>query len=389
MSRSAGREKVIKIVGVKTPQFLINLMNKKIAKTILVALIGILSSLTAQNKIIFSDKPFAGGGTEKTEFTAGTPIYARIVLDKPLKDYCKNPGKKLDNVPTGYSRKLCLQPTKFDLNYDAVYDEILQTNCNVLLTMADLEKNYIDFDVMPASGAATTPYEDWVAPYMSFAASDLELGKKSHFAIKVYSEYNESNSEITDLKAIGDLYIDYTTATSASQEAWYTQCKKAHESASSNALKAIAKNAGADALKLPLPSCFSKGPNSGYKNPENSNAKIIALIKQKYGVSEVLKLTFDKPDGVEDFRTLNDASTNVPTCKMGNHIFYFAFKDKDGTYRFSGGVLRKDHIGYGKFGETYIQDYSPLQGEEKYPKDLLRDSQGIYNVFLFDGAKLK
>ncbi len=358
-------------------------------KKILIAILCIASSLSAQNKIIFSDKPFAGGGTEKTEFKAGEPIYARIMLEKPLKEYCKNPSKKMDNVPDGYSRKLCLQPTKFDLNYDEVYDEILSTNCNVLLTMADLEKNYIDFDVMPVAGEATTPYEDWVAPYMSFAAPDLELGKKSHFAIKVYSEYNESNSEITDMKAIGDLYIDYAMATSATQEAWYNQSKKAHESASANALKGLAKNAGAEASKLPLPSCFSKGQNPGYKNPENSNAKIIAMIKQKYGVTEVLKLTFDKPDGIEDFRTLNDANTNMPTCKMGNHVFYFAFKDKDGTYRFSGGVLKKDHVGYGKFGETYIQDYSPLQNEEKYPKDMIRDSKGIYNVFIFDGGKLK
>ncbi len=73
---------------------------------------------------------------------------------------------------------------------------------------------------------------------------------------------------------------------------------------------------------------------------------------------------------------------------MGNHVFYFAFKDIDGSYRFIGGVLIKDQIGDGNFGETYIKDYSPIQGDEKYPLDVVRDGQGIYKVFYFDGSKL-
>lgn len=347
------------------------------------------STIAAQNKIIYSDKPFANGGAEKKEFKAGTPIYARIVLEKPLKDYCKNPGKKMDNVPQGYMRKIAVQPTAHNLDYEQTYDEITSSNYNILLTAGDLEKSFIDFDVMPSIAEATTTYEDWDSPYISFANADLELGKKSHFAIKLYSEYNESNSEIKDLKAIGDLYIDYSASTSATQEKWFNDCKKAREAATANALKNSSKNASAEVTKLPMPSCFSKGPNPGYKNPENSTAKITEMIKQKYGITEVLKLTFDKPDGTEDFRTLVDANTNIASAKMGNHVFYFAFKDKDGSCRFSGGVLKKDHIGYGKFGETYIQDYSPIQGDEKYPKDMIRDSKGIYNVFVFDGNKLK
>ncbi|MDF2448574.1 MAG: hypothetical protein K0R26_1078 [Bacteroidota bacterium] len=364
-------------------------MLKISGKVVLLFSFVIQMGLSAQNKMMFSSKPFAMGGTEQSEFKANTPIYGRIVLDKPLKQYCKNPSKKYDNVPNGYARKFCIKPTDRNEEYEVAFDAIFSTNYNIQLTFADLEKSYIDFDVMPSNEEATTVYEDWEAPFMSFANADLELGKKSHFAIQVYTEYNESNSDIIGLKSRGDLYIDYTNSTSESQENWYNQCKKAKELASSNALKNVGKTALQDASKLPLPSCFSKGTNPGYKSPENSVAKITAMIKQKYGVTEVLKLTFDKPDGVEDFRTLVDANTNVPSAKIGNHVFYFAFKDKDGSYRFSGGVLKKDHVGYGKFGETYIQDYSPIQGEEKYPKDIIRDANGIYNVFVFDGSKLK
>ena len=60
----------------------------------LIALVAIQFSLNAQNKMIFSSKPFSQGGTEQKEFKANSPIYARIILEKPLKSYCKNPSKK-------------------------------------------------------------------------------------------------------------------------------------------------------------------------------------------------------------------------------------------------------------------------------------------------------
>jgi hypothetical protein len=367
------------------------LNNMNLIKHITTAVLAFGCQLVfSQSKMIFSSKPFSQGGTEEKEFKANTPIYGRIVLDKPLKDYCKSPDKKMDNVPTGYSRLICIKPVtrREDTDDENSFDEIFSYGYNMYLTFSDLDKSYIDFDIMPSIEDASSSYSDFTAPYWSFAKSDLTLGKKSHFAIKLYSEYNESNAQIFDLKSLGELYIDYTGSTEATQQKWYDQCKKASENAKANALKNVSKNAAMQAQKLPLPSCFSKGNNPGYKNPENSVAKITALIKQKYGISEVLKLTFDKPDGVEDFRTLVDANTNVPSCKMGNHVFYFAFKDKDGTYRFAGGVLTKDHIGLGKFGETYIRNYSPIQGEEKYPLDVVRESQGTYGVFFFDGAKL-
>lgn len=298
----------------------------------------------------------------------------------------------MDNVPTNYARSIFIKPVtrREDTDEETSFDEVLGIDYKMLLSFADLEKSYIDFDIMPTKEDATSEFSDgFTAFFWAYASPDLAIGKKSHFAIKLYSESNESNAQIFDLKSLGEFYIDYTASTSESQEKWYAQCKEALTQAKSNALKAAGKNAAAEAQKLPLPSCFSKGNNPGYKNPENSNANIIALIKQKYGITEVLRLTFDKADGVDDFRTLVDANTNVASCKKGNHVFYFAFKDKDGTYRFSGGTLMKDHVGYGKFGETYIKDYSPIQGEEKYPLDLIRDSKGTYGVFIFDGAKLK
>ncbi len=191
----------------------------------------IQSNSKSQNKMIFSSKPFSQGGAEQKEFIANTPIYGRIVLEKPLKSYCENPSTKMSNVPIGYARQFCVMPTSLNDAYDVVYDEIFSMNYLIYLTFADLENCYIDFDVMPSNEDATTIYDDWTAFYWSFANPDLELGKKSHFSIKVYSEYNQSNAKIIELKSRGEIFIDYSDSTAASQKKWYQQCKQASKNA--------------------------------------------------------------------------------------------------------------------------------------------------------------
>lgn len=350
----------------------------------------VFASINAQNKIVFSSKPFAQGGTEEKEFKAGAPIYGRVILDKPLKDYCNDPDKKLDNVPNNFVRGICLIPENaYNEEGNQVYDEVTRISTIKYLKASELNNAYVDFDIMPTMEAATSVYSSCMGFGFIFAENGMEVGKKKHYGIMLYSEYNESNNAMVPLSATGDLYIDYTSATSTIINNWWELAKKACEGAEKNVAKNSALEASGQVKSLPLPKCFTMTGNPGYKAAEYSNAAIIAMIKKKYGISEVLKLVFDKSDGAEDFRSLVDASTNLPSYKMGNHVFYFAFKDKDGTYRFSGGVLKKDYEGYGKYGETYIYNYSPIQGDEKYPLDMVRENAGIYGVFIFDGSKLK
>jgi hypothetical protein len=349
-----------------------------------------LSQLTAQNKIVFSSKPFSQGGTAEKEFKAGAPIYGRVILDKPLKDYCNDSEKKLDNVPNTFARQICFIPEPvYNEAGDEVYDEVTRISTIKYLKSSELNNSFVDFDVMPTLENAASVYSSCMGFGYIFAENGMEVGKKKHYGIMFYSEYNQSNANMIPLNATGELYIDYTAATSSTINNWFEQSRKACENASNNVAKNSSAEGAAKVKSLPLPKCLAMSGNPGYKAAENSNAAIIAMIKDKYGISEVLKLTFDKSDGAEDFRTLVDASTNVSSSKMGNHVFYFAFKDKDGTYRFSGGVLKKDYAGNGKFSETYIQNYSPIQGDEKYPLDEVREGAGTYGVFIFDGAKLK
>src|ERR1700741_1539860 len=111
------------------------------------------------NKIVFASKPFSTNPTPQTEFKANTPIYGRVILDKPLKDYCKNPSKHMSNVPSNYARFIGIAPEpQNDEEGNEKYDPLIGITYEMYLSFADLEKNYIDFDVMPKTEEATSAY---------------------------------------------------------------------------------------------------------------------------------------------------------------------------------------------------------------------------------------
>lgn len=340
------------------------------------------------NKISFASKPFSTSPSTQTEFKASSAIYGQLVLEKPLKDYCEPLEKSLQDyykVDKSIVRMLSFEV--FIKNSDGEYTKASQLRAQLCLTQNDIESNIINFDITPAQGTATTVYPMGSSFWWILASQyDMPLGNKNDLKVVLDAEYNTMISSV-NVSAAGELVIDYTASTEATQKQWWQACEDEGANAKANGLLKANAEGAEFAKTLPLPSCFKKTGNPGYT--AYSNAKIIEMLKQKYKTTQIFNLTFDVVDGQGDFRSLVDASTNTPTYKMGNHVFYFAFKDKDGTYRFSGGVLKMDYEGYGKYSEVYVQNYSPIMGDEKYPYDKVRDSEGIYSVFLFDGAKLK
>ena len=151
-----------------------------------------LGSLAAQNKIVFSSKPFSQGGTEEKEFKAGGTIYGRIILDKPLKEYCSDPDKKLDNVPNTFVRGICLIPEQpNDEEGNPKYDEVTRISTIKYLKASELNNKYVDFDVMPSMEGATSVYSDCMGLGYIYAETGMEVGKKKHLGLMLYSEYNE------------------------------------------------------------------------------------------------------------------------------------------------------------------------------------------------------
>ncbi|HLP14530.1 MAG TPA: hypothetical protein VK177_21545 [Flavobacteriales bacterium] len=343
------------------------------------------------NKMVFASQPFSKNPQPQTDFKAGTPIYGKLTLEKPLKDYCKPLEKDL--VEYYKADKDIVRVLEFTISIKKGEGEYEQMPLKpmLFLSQADIEKKEIEFDITPANGESASRYASFEGFYRSFASEyDIDLGGKINFKITLNDEMNQAKSEIHGLEGAGDLTIDYSASTKATQKAWFEQGVKEEKAARLAALKKVNKASVEQAKSLPLPLCFSKGNNPGYSDARFSNANLINMIKQHVGATEIMKLTFDKADGSGDFRSLVDASTNFPSYKMGNHVFYWAFKDSDGTYRFSGGVIKMDYVGNGVYGDPYIYNYSPIQNNDpSFPLDVVRDDAGSYGVFIFDGSKLK
>lgn len=346
------------------------------------------NAVGTKNTIVFSTQHFSKNPTTQKAFKASDKIYAKMTLEQPLKQYLDAKFYDLKEY-YGITDKNVVRIMSFIVkakNEDGDYVQLSPIVIDMSLTKENIESKEILIDIFPSKEEATTVYS-WGSEFFRALIDAEYVAKKYDLKFELTKQ---EMSGIKDIEFDSRFTIDYSSSSADEQTQLFEYGQKATQAAKENSFKASVK-AGIEAVKsMPLPLCFSKGANVGYKGAENSTANIIALIKQKYGVAEVLKLTFDKPDGVDDFRTLVDANTNVATCKMGNHVFYFAFKDKDGSYRFTGGNLKRDHVGFGKFGELYIQDYGPIQeGDANYPLDVYRDFKGTYGVCIFDGTKLK
>lgn len=346
-----------------------------------VAAVNNAAKVGSKFKMVFSSKPFAKGGTEQTEFKVGTPIYGRILLPKALKEYNANPTKKSDNVPSGFFKSIALLPVN-----GGDFDEPgFPSDFTMFLTAADLEKNYIDFDVMPTEQDAKSPYDWDMAFYRAYANTMHADTRKKHFAIK--NQQISGNSSFTDIDVQGDFYIEYDGSTSTALETWANTCEKAHKAAKANASKNGIAEGAEMVKKLPLPNVFNKPSSPGYKS--YSSAVITQMIKSYLKVSEVYMLCYGPNKELTEFEVRKD-DYNMPISKTGNLYFYFIFKDTDGFYKASGAYLIQPYQGGGKYGAAYMRlEGCITEGDASYPLDVIREKNGFNYIIVVDGAKVK
>jgi hypothetical protein len=337
------------------------------------------ASLVQENKKKLERKA-SGAGPEmtfsnakketKAVFKAGEEIYGRIHLAKPLREYMSGP--KVEKVQIDIS---CLNE---NINFFS-YTKAIRAS--------ELDNNYIDFDVYPALAAAKDVYDNEFSFYYTFFGNGVNPGKPVKFEVTLSTQYNMNYNGFKKMEATGEIAIDYTGSAPAKIAELYTQGQKAAEEAKKNASILKTKENVELAKTLPLPIVFTKSSQAGYSG--YSRQTILSMIKEKFRVTEVYMLTFDVADGSGDFTPLVDLN-NYPTEKIGNHVFYFVFKDNDGHYKFSGGRLRMLYEGYGKYGEAYIFPYSPIMsGDPEFPHDHVRKEMGFDGIFFIDGAKIK
>lgn len=320
--------------------------------------------------IEFANLPFSNPAHKVgTKFKAGSPIYGRITLDKPLKDFMK-----VDDVTWLYIKATCQ-------NFTGLNGLTHQKK----IRPSELDKNYIDFDITPTVTDAKDVYDSNMGFHFSFFSNNQAPNKVVSFEIEL--EENNNGSSFTRLRGFGPLELDYTGLTGTQVGGLWTSFQAVGETAIKNADKMALAEGAEMAKSLPLPLIFSKPSQKGYAG--YTDAQIIAMIKNYLKVTEVYMLTYGPNKEQSDFFIEKD-SYNLPTAKVGNIGFYFIFKDTDGYYKANGGYLIQPYAGGGKYGAAYIKaDGIILEGDAKYTHDILRDKAGFNYVFIVDGAKVK
>jgi hypothetical protein len=310
-------------------------------------------------------------GEVATTFRAGEEITGRIDLPKPLKEYFKNETVK-----------------QIQINVRSTSEDVTGIAVTKLLRQGEFNNPYIEFDVYPSAQKAKDVYESGLGFFFSFYPTNTFPKGIIKFEVSVSDDYNENYNGLSKMNAAGEISIDYSKITQAQYSLLWSKGKDAQEAAEANADKLIAKENGEFVKSLPLPLVFSKPGKAGYK--AYSNAVIISMIKNYYKIQDVHMLTFSEPEGSGDFTSLTDLN-NYPSEKLGNHVFYFAFKDPvDGQYKFAGGRLRMLYEGNGKYSEAFVFPYSPLTNSDpKFPFDHARKKMGYESVFFVDGNKIR
>jgi hypothetical protein len=301
-------------------------------------------------------------------FSAGDEIYGKIMLPKPLKEYANGTVKQLR------------------IDFKSINDNI-QGSVSKMIRASELENSFIEFDIAPALTTAKDVYDSNLGFSFFFYGNSNDPQKNVKFDISLSSDYNTNYNNWKKFDANGELSVDYSKLNKTQVAELFTKGQTVAKEAEKNASKAASIENGIAAKNLPLPVVFTKASKTGYTG--YSNVVITNMIKARFKIKEVYMLTFDVAEGSGDFRSLTDLN-NYPSEKLGNHVFYFAFKDElDGQYKFSGGRLRMLYEGNGKYSEAFIFPYSPIMGDEKFPFDQNRKDLGFESVFFMDGARIK
>ncbi|MES2836683.1 MAG: hypothetical protein V4667_04100 [Bacteroidota bacterium] len=320
--------------------------------------------------IEFANLPFSNPAHKvATKFKAGTPIYGRVTLEKPLKEYLK-----VDEAKWIYIKVNCS-------NY---------TNINGLshqkkIRPSELENSYIDFDVTPTGVDAKDVYDSNMGFHFSFFSNNEAPNKVVSFEVELEEINNDAS--FARLKGFGPLELDYTGLTATQVGVLSEAGRTTGEAAIKNADKMALAEGAEMVKKLPLPLIFSQATKAGYA--EYPSAVITQMIKSYLKITEVYMLTYGENKEQGEFFVEKD-SYNLPTAKVGNITFYFIFKDTDGYYKANAGYLIRPYEGGGKYGAPYIKAHTPITtGDASYPLDIVRDKNGFNYCVLIDGAKVK
>jgi hypothetical protein len=312
-------------------------------------------------KLYFSNQPFKNStdiGHAKTDFVAGDEIYGMVVMKQNFSEINDDEDKPFK--VTFYVDLINLEGrgsasnTAFQANIHQKYNK----------------QNYLFFDVSPAPAKAIsyTQYEFERIGFLLGTVSGNEmygdkpkLGNERTYQAGFKIGYKDY--------AKGNFTIDYTKATKTTMKTWLAREHQAFEMANANVLKANNDEAADVASSLPLPKSFLQPSASPYSDPKYSKANIMAILKNRDEVKQLLKFMFVKTTATNDFE-LYKTPLGQPDYKWGNRFFQFIFKDANGKCLASGGRLKMDYEGGGKYSAPYILwEYADVGASEGFLQD--------------------
>jgi hypothetical protein len=312
-------------------------------------------------KLYFSNQPFKNStdiGHAKTDFVAGDEIYGMIVMPENFSEYNFRADQDF-HVSFGCTMK---NITEKGYNESMPLDSNIKARYNA--------QNYLFFDVSPDPEKALSYVEYSQFRIGNFFAK-VEKNSTNPDAEKIGKIRNFQMEFRIDTKqyAETEITIDYTKATKASMKVWLEKDEKANEMAKTNTAKMDNESANNVANSLPLPKSFLQPSASPYSDPKYSKANIMAMLKNRDEVKQLLKFMFVKTTATNDFE-LYKTPLGQPDYKWGNRFFQFIFKDANGKCLASGGRLKMDYEGGGKYSAPYILwEYADVGASEGFLQD--------------------
>jgi hypothetical protein len=299
-------------------------------------------------KIYFDNKPFTANTTEnKTTFKTSDYIYARLQLKSgTVKDALKILPKK--------------EPTDFySFNYIAVLyknkkevysNQVAWHHC--LLRDADLDKNYLDIDILPNPGNLQTimaPLVDFAngkgpAPlYTAVQRQDFKEEGTYKVDIIIQNETVDvwGNREKEDKWPTFEADFDLNFS-NADVAALIANDKKATENAAAAFEKIAAKS-------QPLHEGWSL--KSGAPVASYSAAKYNQQYSKFYPTVKIVK-TYMKPDN--GWSVIKDNDNILPIYKYSSQWVTYFCKTTDGKCYYHTCNLRQNYEGGGRYGAAFL-----------------------------------
>ncbi len=307
-------------------------------------------------KIYFSNQPFTSGSTgDKRTFKSNEYIYARLKLNKGTVKEALQVAAKKQNDPLEYS------PQYYFLYEIGIYKNKSQLFGNnnfsryCLLNEADLNKDYLDFDVLPDPAVASTfiaktdafeiKYGKGIAPLAS-AIGPTNFPEDGTYKIDVIIRnkgldvWGKEKSEKEWPTFESDFDFNFSSAD-------VPMLKDNYRKVYDKVVGQFEKNALQDKPMIEEWSLKSNPPAIEGYTAEKYNQ----LYLKNYPGVKIVKTYLDNGSGWEVAR---DNNNELPIYKYSQQWVTFFCKTAGGECYSHTCNLRKKYEGGGKYGETFL-----------------------------------